>query len=258
MKRVHIVGPPRSGTTLMLELMGNGFGFSAVSPHETSLLELPHGAPEDGMVLTKNPQDHDCIRAVIERDENQWFISMARDPRDIVSSQHGARPEVYWANLRQWRNWLDNTRGLDQHPRYIEIRYEQLVSEPDEVQQELAKHLPFLPVTRPFSQFHRFSQPSAESLQALGDVRPLDENSVGKWRQHLPRVAGQLKIHGPISRELAELGYEQDDAWLKMLEGIEPDTRSGHWPEFVPPKFAAKKRRQKEARVEAYLQARGL
>src|SRR5712664_1119421 len=53
-----------------------------------------------------------------------------------------------------------------------------------------------------------------ESQQALGGLRPPDAASIGRWRAHKERLAGQLRIHGPITRELIELGYERDDAWL--------------------------------------------
>ena len=258
MKRIHIIGPPRSGTTLMLELMINGFQFSSVSSKEISLLTVPQGVPEDGTVCTKKPQDHRLVSALIDRDENQWFISMVRDPRDIICSRHGLHPEVYWANLRQWRGWLDNTRPFRSHPRLVEIRYEELVTQPDMIQQRLAGHLSTLPIAGRFSDFHRVARPSSQSLRAMGQVRPLSGSSVGKWRDNLPRVAGQIRIHGPIDQELIELGYEQDAQWLSLLDDVEPDMNPGHWPDFLPPEFAQNFRRQQNEKLNSYIQVRGL
>ena len=258
MKRVHIIGAPRSGTTLMLELMSNGFRFTAISKREVSLLEYPHGFPEDSTVCTKNPQDHRLVSTLIDRDEQQWFISMVRDPRDIVCSRHGFHPEVYWANLRQWRAWLDNTRPYRTHPRMIEIRYEDLVRSPDEVQQEIAARLPFLPVRNAFSEFHKFAKPSDQSLNAMGDVRPVSDASVGRWKSNLARLAGQLQVHGSVSAELIEFGYETDEKWLGLLEGIEPDTSPGHWPEFIPQEWEDQYQERQKAMLAKYLQARKL
>lgn len=258
MYRVHIIGPPRSGTTLMLELMSNGFDFTARNAYETSLLNMPEGLDEVDSYITKRPRDHQLVASVIERDERQWFISMIRDPRDIVSSRHRLHPEVYWANLRQWREWLENTRPFRQHPRLIEVRYEELVNDPDTVQKHVANRLPCVRQTHAFSRFHQHSTPSGESLTAMGGVRPVSDSSVGNWRDNLARVAGQLKIHGSITEELVELGYETDANWLDLLDGVQPDTSSGHWPEFIPPKYAAKKQRQLEAQIETYLRERGL
>jgi hypothetical protein len=48
----------------------------------------------------------------------------------------------------------------------------------------------------------------------------------------LPRIAGQIALHGSIAEDLVEFGYETDDRWLAELEGIEPDTSPSHWPEY--------------------------
>lgn len=258
MKRIHIIGPPRSGTTLMLELMAAGFEFSAVSKHEVSLLDLPAEVPADGTVCTKNPQDHRLVGALIDRDPNQWFISLVRDPRDVICSRHGLRPDVYWANLRQWRTWLDNTRAFRHHPRLIEVRYEELVEQPNAVQRQIAGRLPFLRLRLAFSEFHNVASPSNQSVTAMKGVRPVSKRSVGQWRRNLPRVAGQIRIHGPMSQELIELAYEADDRWLGLIEGVVPDTRPGHWPEFVAQELAEKYRVHQQEKLQAYLQARGL
>lgn len=258
MNRVHIIGPPRSGTTLMLELMSNCFNFGAVCSQEVSVLEPLRGVPEGASLCTKNPQDHRLVPALIDLDEQQWFISLVRDPRDIVCSRHGLRPEVYWANLRQWRAWLDNTRPYRGHPRLVEVRYETLVTRPDAVQRTLMERLPFLAPTYPFSRYHEIAQPSEQSVVAMREVRPISATSLGRWRQHLPRVAGQIEIHGPITEELIELGYEADDGWLAVLEGIEADTSPGHWPEFVPGDVAERLQGQQQQKLQAYLKARGL
>lgn len=258
MKRIHVIGPPRSGTTLMLELMINCFRFSIVSKREVSLLEVPEGIPEEGTICTKNPQDHRLVSSLIDRDQGQWFISMIRDPRDIICSRHGLHPEVYWANLRQWRGWLENTRAFRNHPRLIEVRYEELSRTPDAVQETVAERLDFIPVTRRFSEFHQVAEPSDQSLRAMGKVRPIDDSSVRRWTGHLPRVAGQIAIHGPITKELVELGYEEDDQWLELLEGVVPDTNPGHWPEFIPEEYARKFQFRQQQLLLAYVQARGL
>lgn len=242
----------------MLELMSNGFKFTAVAKHEVSVLEWPGNAPTAGSICTKNPQDHRLVGALIDRDQGQWFVSMVRDPRDIVCSRHGLRPEVFWANLRQWRAWLDNTRTYRQHPRLVEVRYEELVKRPDEVQRQIADRMPFLSPAVPFSRFHEFATPSRQSLEAIRDVRPINDASVGRWRNNPARVAGQIEIHGPIADDLIELGYETDHAWMSQLEGIEPDTRPGHWPEFMPEEYVAKYQRRQKEMLQAYLAARNL
>jgi len=99
------------------------------------------------------------------------------------------------------------------------------------------------------------ASPAAESLKALGGLRPIDAESIGRWRQHLPRLAGQLSVHGPITRDLIEFGYEPDDGWLAELEAIEPDLSPSHWPE-TGDRPTGKIRRQKYAEAASILTAR--
>jgi hypothetical protein len=113
------------------------------------------------------------------------------------------------------------------------VRYEDLVASPDRVQRELASRMPFLIVRAPFSAFHRTAAPSVESLQAMHDLRPVSSASVGAWRANKARVVAQMDRHGSLARELVELGYEPDDAWLAELDGVEPDDRPGFQPDHV-------------------------
>jgi hypothetical protein len=56
--------------------------------------------------------------------------------------------------------------------------------------------------------------------------------SVGRWRNHRSRIAVQLELHGPITEDLVEFGYEANDSWLQLLEGGEPDVSSSHHSEY--------------------------
>ena len=156
---------------------------------------------------------------------------MMRDPRDIVVSVHGQDPNVYWAPLRIWKSRIGVARRLSHLKRFVLIRYEDLVREPDAVQENLTVRMPFLRKRRAFSTFHIDATPSRQSLEALGKLRAINPESIGNWRNHLPRLKGQISIHGSISDDLIEFGYEPNDAWLSVLENIEPDLSPSRWPE---------------------------
>jgi len=94
------------------------------------------------------------------------------------------------------------------------------VAQPGQIQDYLMKRMPFLMKKASFNSYHEIAQPSKDSMMALGGVRPASSSSIGNWRKHLPRVAGQLQVHGSIPEDLIAYGYEQDDAWEKELEGI--------------------------------------
>jgi hypothetical protein len=95
------------------------------------------------------------------------------------------------------------------------------------------KKMSFLVKRDKFSNFHELAHPSGQSLDALGGIRPISPSRIGNWHNHLPRVAGQLQIHGSITQDLIEYGYEKNDTWEKELEGIEPDLSPSHWPEHL-------------------------
>jgi hypothetical protein len=158
---------------------------------------------------------------------------MLRDPRDVIVSRHRNDPQRYWAPLRFWKRHAQVIRRLRHHRRFILVRYEDLVRNPDGVQEALVARMPFLKQRARFSDFHKLARPSAKSVAAMGSVRPINSASIGNWRNHLARVAGQIAIHGSISEELIAFGYEPDESWLAALKGVSPDLTPSHWPESI-------------------------
>ena len=233
MKRIHIVGSnSRSGTTLMAELMVSSFLIDLYSPHERRIHKWPpSSAISANIFLTKKPRDILVVEPLIKIMPNLYVIYLVRDPRDSVVSIHGKDPNRYWTNLGFWKIYFPYAQKLKAHPRFIVVRYEDLVTNPDQIQNYLMERMPFLIKKASFSEYHLWANPSRDSMLALKGVRPLETGSIGNWRKHLPRLAGQIKIHGSISQDLIHYGYEQDNSWEKELEGIEPDLEPSHWPE---------------------------
>jgi hypothetical protein len=233
MKRIHIVGcAPRSGTTLMAELLVNGFAVDGYAEHELSVFARPRQRFE--VFVSKNPKDIHAVRPLLALDGNLWVIYLLRDPRDVIVSRHRKVPDKYYANLRIWKERQRVARRLREHPRFMTVRYEDLVADPDREQERLMLAMPFLTRRAAFAEYHRHANPSAHSIAALGGVRPVGTESIGRWREHKPRVAAQLELHGPITAELIEAGYEKDDRWLRELDGIRPDNHVSRWPERSP------------------------
>jgi hypothetical protein len=243
MKRIHIVGSgPRTGTTLMAEAMVACFRIDHHADHEARIFSPP---PAEGDVyLTKAPQDLLVVRPLLRVNPSLHVICLIRDPRDAIVSEHGNVPGQYYAGLRYWKAYLPYWRRARDHPRFVTVKYEDFVTHPDIVQGRLMEAMPFLEMEAPFSRYHEVARPSDASVDALRGVRPIAPTSVGKWRNHLPRVAGQLQLHGSISEDLIELGYERDYAWLELLEGVEPDTSPSHWPEHFTEEELRDRRRQ--------------
>ena len=60
-----------------------------------------------------------------------------RDPRDVIVSRHGQDRERYWTSLRIWKQRLPIVRALSGHDRFLLVRYEDLVADPDRVERHI-------------------------------------------------------------------------------------------------------------------------
>lgn len=230
----------------MAEMMAACFEIDLYGEHEDHIHAWP---PRGGQVfLTKHPADIVAVEPALRIMPKLHVVVTVRDPRDVVSSRHRSDPSRYWTGLKYWNAFTPYIRRLRDHPRVTIVRYEDLATDPDRVQTELIEAMPWLVRKAPFSRFHDRSRASEASRAALGGIRPVSKASVGNWRNHKPRVAGQIHQHGSISGDLIEFGYEPDDAWEQELAGIEPDLAPGHWPEHS---LEAIERRKRKAGARA-------
>lgn len=220
--RIHVTGAARSGTTLMLALMATCFDIDGAVARETRLWRAPMRGCR--VVLTKQPQDERLALFLARFDPRLHVIYMLRDPREVIVSVHGTDPDRYWSNLRAWRDSIRLAERYFDHPRVHVVRYDQLMREPDGVQRGLAAAMPFLKITLPFSRFHEHGEMADPQWHAaMGSIRRLSPDTLGSWRNNLPRLKAQLALHGDISEGLTRLGFEQDKSWLALLDPIEPD-----------------------------------
>jgi hypothetical protein len=255
MRRLHIVGcSPRSGTTLMMALVLHGFEVDACCDHEVTIFEPP--PREVGLYLSKDPGDARWIAPLVDADSTLHVLYMLRDPRDVVVSIHREDPDRYWSHLRWWKEF-HSAATRTTSPRFVAVKYEDMVRDPARVQRELIARVPFLVKKADFADYHVAARPSARAVAALSGVRPLSDESIGAWRRHKPRVKAQLMLHGSIDRELVALGYEKDDAWLAELEGVEANNHATHWPDFEAPSKNEWRRKKAEEKIRAYLAALG-
>lgn len=232
MNQIHIVGvSPRSGTTLLAEAMKTCFAIDYCTPHEDRLFTRPPFRTD--VFITKRPRDIMIVEPSLKVDPNFYVICLIRDPRDIIVSKHQKSPDRYWAGLKFWNVYSKKVKELEKYPRFISIKYEEFVSEPNKIQELLIKKIPFLQKKMDFSDYHLAASVSESSKEALKSVRPIKPTSVGKWKEHKARVAGQIQLHGSISEDLIRFGYEEDEQWMKELEGVKPNLSESYHSEFV-------------------------
>jgi hypothetical protein len=231
-KHLHIVAcSPRSGTTLLHEVMVTCFRIDKHYDHE---IRFNLVAADDGQILlTKRPKDTMYMPSVLDDDPELYVIYVLRDPRDVIVSRHGKNKDMYYANIRLWRELHETARQMYGHPRFLEIKYEDFVRDPDGVQEKIAAKFPWLEKTHAFSEYHEYAQVSSKSQKAMHGVRPIAPNSIGLWRQHLGRIKGQQAIHGSLSPLLIECGYEESADWERILEPVEADFSRSRYPEKV-------------------------
>ena len=232
MKRLHIVGCPRSGTTLLMELVSTCFASDGFCEHELSIFEPIEDTAD--IYFTKQPNDIRQLGHIFGRDEQLFVIYMGRDPRAVITSKHREDPQQYFCNYRVWRECDQAAIGYENHPRFLRLRYEDLVTDADAVQQQICQRFPFLQQLHPFSEFHQHARPSEASRRAMNGLREVNRESLEKWRQHLPRVAQQLRDHPTLAEDLLRLGYEPDLQWRTALENVEPVLLPCRYPERKP------------------------
>ena len=169
--------------------------------------------------------------AVLDDDPELFVIYLMRDPRDTICSRHGKNRSIYYSNIRLWRQMHGYARQMAGHERFLEVRYEDFVSDPDATQRMIMDRFPWLEKVHDFSDYHEYASVSEKSLRAMNSVRPIAPTSVGRWKKHLGRIKAQQMIHGSLTPELVECGYETSGAWEKILDDVEPDTTRSLYPE---------------------------
>ena len=241
LKHIHIIGSsPRSGTTLLAEAMATCFDIDAHCPHEESIATPP--PIRSGTYLSKQPGELLAVRLPLAVDRDLRVLCMIRDPRDVCISRHGSAPDRYWCSMRYWHLFLRHLSWLERHPRVLCIRYEDLVDDPDAVQDRIIDFLPDLPALHRFSRYHEVVCPSEGSMKALRGVRPIRSASVGGWRRDPRRIKHQLAIHGSISKSLIHFRYEADESWEQDLMGIEEYSLQTKLPELFGWRFLVGRR----------------
>jgi hypothetical protein len=150
----------------MAELMIACFAIDAFDDHEAQVFKLRR---DSAVYLSKWPGGMVSVRRRLRFDPHFHVICMLRDPRDVVTSRHGKDMARYWAPLRIWKRNFRYARPVLDHARVIPVRYEDLVTQPDKVQAEIARRLPFLRARRlhRVSSAGRFRRPRPSELLAV-------------------------------------------------------------------------------------------
>lgn len=217
---MHVVGCPRSGTTLMMEMLATCYEHDRHCEHEETFFTVPD--IKSGLYLSKQPNDVNWIEPVARMDDSAFFVAMIRDPRSVVTSLHSGHEGMYFANYRIWKKAERSISKLARYPNVMVVRFEALTENPDQVQEWLEQAFPFLVRKHRFSEYHCHASVSSGAESALGGVRPVSGDVNTGWQKHLSRLKQQVRQHPALVNDLIRWGYERDGKWQDVLEEVAP------------------------------------
>lgn len=205
---VFITGCAKSGTTLLLRLM-TAFPLVPQLPVDGLELGLPEFAarvaasPNTPMVAKRTfatvfsglrirKQQERQIKLI--EDHGILIINIIRDGRDVLTSDNGYVTASRWiTSMKQRRSFRDSIA--------LTVRYEDLVSNPNDVQEAIAVAIGLQP-THPFSRYPEFVPPALDGTRYLGNT--IFTSSVGRGLQN---KAVPSKLRAGFLRELNLAGY---------------------------------------------------
>lgn len=145
-----------------------------------------------------------------------YLIHIIRDFRDLCLSQHPTN-EIFQSdgvNYGLLTGWINAIRcGIRQrsNPRYIEIRYEDLIFDTVPTLQKLFVFIR-LPWDDRVLEFYNHAGPTRDERVApevIATRKPISQASVGRWRKEMSPEDIRILSHNRLLRSfLLELGYE--------------------------------------------------
>jgi hypothetical protein len=238
-RAIYIQGCARSGNTLMRELCVSGFqGGELVKlskdqaecslAHVVELLQqstsksgalvanvakLFRQSPDVPRLLVASRNYENSLamdRELLRAHPDVKVLWMLRDPRDVLSSMHPDQPGKFYVTPADWIQGLQLYNQFKDEPQVLTVRYEELVTNPDAIQARIAQSFNLVP-SRSFVEAHKFFPRFFENVRAMHSIRPIDANSVQKWKNN-PQIQQFLEqvfaSHPEIVSMSRELGYE--------------------------------------------------
>lgn len=217
MHTMIMVSSPRSGSTVLQALMHACFervasppGFET-PPSPVAWKFIREDNPDARWALFKVPEMALDLTGIFSAGcQRGWHVlGLIRNPRSLLTSTVGGQPYFNKQdpmNMEPQQRWQKMAERLHQLPaemgdRFKLVKYEDLLTRPDQVQQEIAAW-PDLEIVHPFSEGYKHMKPDERHAGTMNGVRPLD-----------PKRAI------PVSdEELAKWGFELEDETRRWMD----------------------------------------
>jgi hypothetical protein len=214
-RRVHIVGCARSGTT-MLHYSMIAFADTILIDKETSVRESPT-LKESALLCRNGLFGRSPVHFVTKRTYG-WFrpdelaqlidrtpreriglINIVRDPRDVLTSTHaGDTTRRFYVEPERWKASIaaadDLFARLDAYPHKLTLRYEDVVNDPAATEQVLSTT--FSLTLRPNIDSIGRLKDNLERLEAstrmakfMQNIRNFDPATIGRWKTDPEKVS---------------------------------------------------------------------
>ena len=177
----------------------------------------------------KTPNNVRVIASLLRWFPHATFIHLIRDGRDVACSlrHHPSRKYVRGELVpiktnnpipkcaRRW--YRDTVMGLafQTHPRYCEVRYEQLVADPAGQMRRVCTAIgeDFDPAMLQHSDEAQVDKAAGRLLNNPNATNRINQQSIGRWRRDLA-PAERLAFANIAGELLIALGYARDDSWI--------------------------------------------
>jgi hypothetical protein len=142
------------------------------------------------MVLKRHDRAYETIETIPPQIDIFFIV---RHPFDVLTSVHPDSPGSYYVTSGRW---LGETMALkwlvdSQRPRAKIIRYEDLVTDPSRVQEEIATFAD-LRIQTPAAEYYKVFKPSARVIETMHTLRPPETSSIDRWKSD-PNAVAHLK-----------------------------------------------------------------
>lgn len=227
---IFIGGAPRSGTTLLISILGSHPHIHAID-YETAafhpdyrpeklvaaLLFRPGNrrlnriSPEKTRYCEKTPGNIRHIDELFDfYNGHVRCINIFRDGRDVVTSRHPEEPDQYWLPIRRWVQDVKFGLEAERKGQVFSIKYEDLVAYPEQTLRAICDYIdePFLPQLLEYQTSKNALSNMAKTAWNKGP-EAINAKSVRKWEkpEHSQRLAEFYESKDAV-RLLHELGYE--------------------------------------------------